>query len=464
MSITVNQTAVGSNMTGSNVSSISAGALNQSAGHLIVVGVRQYEPATGTYTQTVSDTAGNTYTPLPAEAGTPGQLQLFYCLNCLGNSSNIVKASFLTSGVSGVTAYVSIFVWDVIGTSLTLDSSATANGTNTSSTATTGSFSTIGTSEIVLALETINETGGPNATAGSGYSLDSANINGTGTGGAEHQIFSSTQSGITASFGLGTSIAWIIVSAAFYEAAGAISATIDGTSSVTAALNENIAATINGTSSVTANLTYTLTVNINGTSTVTCSLGGKGAVAASINGTSSVSASIGSLVFISASIEGTSSVTASFVLRIAIQGKGTVICFMGPPAAEIPLPFDIKTTALVTILSCYFAAGSAIGYNAAINSIGYTTDGTILRALQFQYAMLFSVYQQLLQQNSNGNATGIHAAIVRAAGQVATLNAVMQSIPSTSSNEPNLSISQSVVAAGLVTMNVLSVQSIPPSQ
>lgn len=73
--------------------SIATGATSHTTGNLLVCCVR-HEGATTTIS--VADTAGNTWTPLTkvTHPGGDMHLQFFYVLNCTGNASNVVTATF----------------------------------------------------------------------------------------------------------------------------------------------------------------------------------------------------------------------------------------------------------------------------------------------------------------------------------------------------------------------------------
>lgn len=73
--------------------SIATAATSHTTGNLLVCCVR-HEGATTTIS--ISDTAGNTWTPLTkvTHPGGDMHLQLFYVLNCTGNASNVVTATF----------------------------------------------------------------------------------------------------------------------------------------------------------------------------------------------------------------------------------------------------------------------------------------------------------------------------------------------------------------------------------
>lgn len=171
-------------------SSVSAAAANTALGDLVLVGVGWSDSGTVTG---VTDTAGNTYTPLtqrnPGSAG--HGLQWFYCTGAThANASNVVTATFSF----GTNNYSIIAVWDV-----TLSGSAaydTDTATSGSGNATTAIYSTTGTDEFV-AVVALDGFGTGGYVAQASYTLDGS----FGTfGGAEHIVFSSAQSGITSSF------------------------------------------------------------------------------------------------------------------------------------------------------------------------------------------------------------------------------------------------------------------------
>jgi hypothetical protein len=112
-----------------------------------------------------------------------------------------------------------------------------------------------------------------------------------------------------------------------------ISATIDGTSSVTATLTGKgaVASTIHGSASVSATLRGigAVVAAIAGHAVVSCTLLGNGALACEIEGVGTVTCTIGEEENISASIEGTSTVTcilgATIDIAALIEGKSTVV-------------------------------------------------------------------------------------------------------------------------------------------
>lgn len=174
------------------------GTFTTSLGDMIV-GLAVTGTTVGASVTSVSDVAGNTYTVVgspstSANSGTSGSIFLVYCLAATHASAvNAITVNFSSSA-----NFTLSFAWDIplTGTAY-FDTYASAGGASGSSTPTTASYSTTGTDEIVLSIAT-NDLTGETYTAGGGYTLDSAAF-ATGTGGAQHIQFSSTQSGITTS-------------------------------------------------------------------------------------------------------------------------------------------------------------------------------------------------------------------------------------------------------------------------
>ncbi len=186
-------------------------AINTTTHNLLVVGVRTNN---STLASGVSDTI-NTFTPIVASQGLSGTAEsgLWYAKDITGNATDTITATFTASNATAIAC------WEIAGasTSAPLDTSAYGNnGGIGSTTVTSASFSTANANEIVVALASagaINET----LTAQSGYTLDSGTFP-TSTisnyQGAEHIIFSSTQSAITTGMTLsGSTLAGISVGA-----------------------------------------------------------------------------------------------------------------------------------------------------------------------------------------------------------------------------------------------------------
>lgn len=200
----------------SSATTITASAVNTHAGDLIVV-MLMYNVAThGTVAFT--DTAGNTYTlrPLSTVSGS-FPMQVGYCLSATANASNVVQAVISGSTSPGFSA---MYVWSIpiTGSAPSFDVDSYGHSSGSSNLPLTPSFSTTGTDEIALAMGS-NVNSGITYTAGSGYTLDNASFS-SGFAGSEHQLFSSTQSGITAGFTQSGSSGWVIAVAAFKAGGG----------------------------------------------------------------------------------------------------------------------------------------------------------------------------------------------------------------------------------------------------
>lgn len=91
-----------------SISTLSAPAYNQAAGHTIVVAIRT--GAVGKTITSVTDTAGNgPYTPATAISDANfGPFQFFYKTNCLGNTANVVAGN-----LGQAQTYAAMAVWDI---------------------------------------------------------------------------------------------------------------------------------------------------------------------------------------------------------------------------------------------------------------------------------------------------------------------------------------------------------------
>jgi hypothetical protein len=195
-----------------SASSVSSAAVSTAAGDLIIVGVGESDPSV---TISVADLiGGNSYTPCTMRTATgTGFMRWFFCVSSGSNGSNIATASFV--GGSGAPNYSTIYVWDVpLSGSAVKDTDTDTSG---SADGTSAAFNTTGTDEFVAAFA-LDGFGTGGYSAGSGYTLDSA---GYGTfSAAEHRLFSSTQSGIAATFG-GAPPTSFAIAIAFKAAGGA---------------------------------------------------------------------------------------------------------------------------------------------------------------------------------------------------------------------------------------------------
>src|ERR1700735_3680953 len=178
MSISLIQTT--SNFITSAATTIAAPAINVATGSMIIVAVQ----GTGSTPTSVTDSTGaNTYTALTSHTNLGGQgfIRFFFCSNVTGNASFVVTGHF-----SSTTA--TIFVWNVAGMgAATSDVDVAGTATSATSVA-TGSYTTAQANEFLAALSFHAGTASTFA-AETGYSLDSAAIQGsTGNNGAESMI------------------------------------------------------------------------------------------------------------------------------------------------------------------------------------------------------------------------------------------------------------------------------------
>lgn len=198
----------------SSATTQAATAVNTQSGDLLVACVIWDASVTGT--ASISDTAGNSFTAGGMTTQSHQVQQFFYKIGAAANASNVVTAS--VSGSGGM-AYMTVFVWSIpLSGSCVFDVEAGGSSSGTSNAPVTASFNTTGTDEIVL-VASGNDFSGITYTAGTGYTIDSASY-GSGLAGAEHQLFTSAQTGIAAGFTESSSTDWTIRAIAFKAGSG----------------------------------------------------------------------------------------------------------------------------------------------------------------------------------------------------------------------------------------------------
>jgi hypothetical protein len=195
-------TFIGSTGTGnSGNTSISLGAYNQAAGNTIVVATELYDPSTsGNALSSITDTAGNTYTPVFAGHGfsSGGTLwdQIWVASNCLGNAANIVKANY-----TGTVNFSTMAAYDLGGASnivLDVSNTNTGNGTAGASSA----YTTSTANEVLIAFISTVSGGLTTTAVNSGYTLDNGTIQGNSTNltGIAHNVVNTLQTGAVVTF------------------------------------------------------------------------------------------------------------------------------------------------------------------------------------------------------------------------------------------------------------------------
>ena len=217
-------TASGGGAPGSGITAV-AGSLNVSTGDLLVA-VAVGSNGIGT-TCSFSDTIGNTFTVIgspsvSSNANSAGSIFIGYCLASSGtNATNVITATFGANQVS----FRWIFVWKVpLSGSAIFDVSNLKVSSSSGNAPTSGSFTTTGSDELVL-VAAGNDFTGITYTQGTGYTLDSSGFVNK-VGGAQHRLFSSAQSGITAAFSQSSSTDWNIAVVAFKANAAAASGSV----------------------------------------------------------------------------------------------------------------------------------------------------------------------------------------------------------------------------------------------
>lgn len=199
----------------SSLNSVTAGNVITSVNDAIAVVV--FCSGGATTTCTIADSiVGNNYTVVgsPSVTGTnsniAGSIFVGYLASSTGSTAtNAVKATFNTNQ-----SYAQIYVWSIPVTGFAaFDVSAFGHSASASNAPITAAFTTTGTDEFVAVMAG-NDFTGQTYSAGSGYTLDSSGFN-TGTGGSQHRLFTTTQSGITAAMGQSGSTDWLIGLVAF---------------------------------------------------------------------------------------------------------------------------------------------------------------------------------------------------------------------------------------------------------
>jgi hypothetical protein len=193
-------------------STVVTAAQNHTTGNLLVVGVK-WEGG-GITVNSVTDTAGNTYTPLTARnnGGGDPSFQAFYAKNITGNASNILTATFSNSSPNFT--WIAAFQYSGCDTSAPFDQENFGSGTSTSGT--TGSITTTLADEVLVSFTAL--AGGVTSfTPGSGYTerWDGPVDSGIDTGTGEDQIVSSISTYTASESWVGGSAPFVITIQSF---------------------------------------------------------------------------------------------------------------------------------------------------------------------------------------------------------------------------------------------------------
>jgi hypothetical protein len=190
---------------------------NLATGKLVVVSLQWF--GVNTRTVTVTDTAGNTYTPGTKYtfAGTDGVVQLFYCLSTTtANASNIWTGTI--DGGSIEFSAIDAQIFSISGTASLQAESAGATGSST--TPVTASF-TAGS----LAVYGISEHAGTTATPNAGWTTSfDYDTNGFHSGYRVDSPGGSYTAGAT----IGSSGTWGIIAMSFSDSGGGSSPVLYG--------------------------------------------------------------------------------------------------------------------------------------------------------------------------------------------------------------------------------------------
>jgi Chitobiase/beta-hexosaminidase C-terminal domain len=205
---------------GQSGSSITSASFSATAGTSIIVFCRT-DPHTLTVSSIKDTNSVNTYTQVDQYEGTHTTAEQgiwFLCPN-----SGTLSSTTITIQLSGSTTYGAVAVWVISGTNasgigaLSFDKDAsTSAASGWTNPLTNASFNTTYANEIVCASLWPETAANDGFAASSGYTMDSpANGTTNALAGYEHQIFTSTQSGITT----GMSFATTTQATALYVAA-----------------------------------------------------------------------------------------------------------------------------------------------------------------------------------------------------------------------------------------------------
>lgn len=182
-------------------------AINHTTGNLIVVMVKHEGAAT---TKTISDTAGNSYTPLTVRDHSNGDIhaQMFYCANAIGNASNIVR---VTLGANR--PYKRIYVHQYSGAAASpFDQENFGQGSSTS--LSTSNISTTAANEVLVAFACEYNISSFSPGANFTERID-GNQQGLGFSGAtEDRLITSTGT-YNATMSWGVNDAWMLLIASF---------------------------------------------------------------------------------------------------------------------------------------------------------------------------------------------------------------------------------------------------------
>lgn len=218
--------------------SIAAGATSHTTGNLLVCFVRHEDAAT---TITIADTAGNTWTPLTKVTHPSVNMhgQLFYVLNCTGNASNVVTATF---GAARTYRGIQVKQFSGLNSYDEEDSGTTSTGTSV----TAGTVNIDGAGVVVNGITMFGGLASWSASAG--YTLVQNATSGTSDDymGMSYELETGS-SAESPGASAGSNDDWIIVSAAFLEPTGATAVTLSGpTSGVTGVPTSNFTVGANG--------------------------------------------------------------------------------------------------------------------------------------------------------------------------------------------------------------------------
>ncbi len=202
-------------------SSANAAAFNLTSGNLVVIGITNYTSTLRTVSS-ITDTAGNTYQAAKSFSSSANSAEIWFSCTTAGNASNVVTVNW--SGALEDTKDASIYTtqWSGASTNAGTIVDVTASGSQGGGGATSltsGSFTPTTADGVAVYLGATN-IAVPSVTAGTSYTLDDSDANGTAAGGGlEHRLLAPA-SAQTASITWGTKSQAVCAVAVFKMSSG----------------------------------------------------------------------------------------------------------------------------------------------------------------------------------------------------------------------------------------------------
>jgi hypothetical protein len=202
------------------VKTVTSPAISVHTGDLVVVGT--FGPGGPSPPNLVlSDTIGNSYTPISPDGVNPGagtHATLNYVVSTGTNAANVVSATWLTANAMAIVVFV---VPRTPGAVVSLDTSAFFGGLAVANVATSSSYTTTGVDDLAFVVAGVDLSNTVTFTAGTNFILDGSINNTTSTSvGFEHQAYSSAQAGVTATINTSTATPQVGMAVGVFKSVG----------------------------------------------------------------------------------------------------------------------------------------------------------------------------------------------------------------------------------------------------